>query len=320
MNALSGSTWKGTKLRIGEAKPDFRERYETSFIFQYIKPSLNSSTRIQAENAKAALAPSPKKKSHWRFSPYSAVHSEKMDMPQPFKAPETTETALMPTKSTKLKPASMKPKSTPTKPKITFADEDQEEGLTSSMATATATVPTVDVPQREEQLQQPLRQQTRDLNLQVEAKQSLDILSSLFSGSPTSKPSRHEHQTGGSEIDDWIGRETPDSDIDEADLALQPISNHFDNGDMDFEIVPRDDRRNKPEQHAPDAMRMQVDEEEQAQDTKQDSEEQPHHSVVKLPSEKAPPIQMTNNLKDLFAPSETEGPCSIFPNLSRILR
>jgi hypothetical protein len=25
-NPLSGSTWKGAKLRIGEAKPDFRER------------------------------------------------------------------------------------------------------------------------------------------------------------------------------------------------------------------------------------------------------------------------------------------------------
>lgn len=30
MNILSGVTWKGTKLRIGEAKPDFRERYATS--------------------------------------------------------------------------------------------------------------------------------------------------------------------------------------------------------------------------------------------------------------------------------------------------
>jgi len=26
MNLLSGSTWKGAKLRFGEAKPDFRER------------------------------------------------------------------------------------------------------------------------------------------------------------------------------------------------------------------------------------------------------------------------------------------------------
>lgn len=27
MNLLSGVTWKGAKLRLGEAKPDFRERY-----------------------------------------------------------------------------------------------------------------------------------------------------------------------------------------------------------------------------------------------------------------------------------------------------
>lgn len=26
MNLLSGVTWKGAKLRIGEAKPDYRER------------------------------------------------------------------------------------------------------------------------------------------------------------------------------------------------------------------------------------------------------------------------------------------------------
>jgi hypothetical protein len=26
MNLLSGSTWKGAKLRLGEAKPDFKER------------------------------------------------------------------------------------------------------------------------------------------------------------------------------------------------------------------------------------------------------------------------------------------------------
>lgn len=31
LNVLSGSTWKGTKLRIGEAKLDFRERYSHPF-------------------------------------------------------------------------------------------------------------------------------------------------------------------------------------------------------------------------------------------------------------------------------------------------
>ncbi|KAG2012187.1 hypothetical protein CC2G_012222 [Coprinopsis cinerea AmutBmut pab1-1] len=29
MNVLSGATWKGAKLRLGEAKPDFRERRAT---------------------------------------------------------------------------------------------------------------------------------------------------------------------------------------------------------------------------------------------------------------------------------------------------
>lgn len=32
---LSGSTWKGAKLRIGEAKPDFRERYARSTFSSY---------------------------------------------------------------------------------------------------------------------------------------------------------------------------------------------------------------------------------------------------------------------------------------------
>ena len=33
MNLLSGTTWKGAKLRIGEAKPDFRERYGNSYLY-----------------------------------------------------------------------------------------------------------------------------------------------------------------------------------------------------------------------------------------------------------------------------------------------
>jgi hypothetical protein len=32
MNLLSGSTWKGAKLRIGEAKPDYRARYASPFV------------------------------------------------------------------------------------------------------------------------------------------------------------------------------------------------------------------------------------------------------------------------------------------------
>ena len=32
LSALSGSVWKGTKLRIGEAKPDFRERCAAVYL------------------------------------------------------------------------------------------------------------------------------------------------------------------------------------------------------------------------------------------------------------------------------------------------
>jgi len=51
MNLLSGTTWKGAKLRIGEAKPDFRERYDTSYFLRALSidrfvPTL----RIKREN------------------------------------------------------------------------------------------------------------------------------------------------------------------------------------------------------------------------------------------------------------------------------
>ncbi|KAJ3576538.1 hypothetical protein NP233_g346 [Leucocoprinus birnbaumii] len=59
LNSLSGSTWKGAKLRIGEAKPDFRER-------------------IQAENEKYAALEPPRKKARWKFAPYHATHAPDM--------------------------------------------------------------------------------------------------------------------------------------------------------------------------------------------------------------------------------------------------
>ncbi|KAI5993686.1 hypothetical protein EDC04DRAFT_2983874 [Pisolithus marmoratus] len=42
MNVLSGSTWKGTKLRIGEAKPDYRQRID---YLNSLSPPLPRATR-----------------------------------------------------------------------------------------------------------------------------------------------------------------------------------------------------------------------------------------------------------------------------------
>ena len=52
MNLLSGTTWKGAKLRIGEAKPDFRERYGSSYLYGGAKNQLffPLSLRIKREN------------------------------------------------------------------------------------------------------------------------------------------------------------------------------------------------------------------------------------------------------------------------------
>ncbi|KAF9233725.1 hypothetical protein BU15DRAFT_53526 [Melanogaster broomeanus] len=47
LNVLSGSTWKGTKLRIGDAKPDFRERIAH---INSLPPRPVRSTRTRARN------------------------------------------------------------------------------------------------------------------------------------------------------------------------------------------------------------------------------------------------------------------------------
>ncbi|KAK0472681.1 hypothetical protein EDD18DRAFT_423240 [Armillaria luteobubalina] len=65
-NVLSGSTWKGAKLRIGDAKPDFAQR-------------------IEKERAEAQDAPPPKKKQ--RRSKYTAVEAEDMSLVTPENAP-----------------------------------------------------------------------------------------------------------------------------------------------------------------------------------------------------------------------------------------
>ncbi|KAG7450980.1 uncharacterized protein BT62DRAFT_960538 [Guyanagaster necrorhizus] len=62
LNVLSGSTWKGAKLRIGDAKPDYAQR-------------------IEKERAEAQDAPPPKKKR--RCSKYTAVEAEDMSLVTP---------------------------------------------------------------------------------------------------------------------------------------------------------------------------------------------------------------------------------------------
>ena len=63
MNLLSGSTWKGAKLRFGEAKPDFKERYIDFLYLCHIETHAMHMciSRIALENKAAAEGP-PKKR------------------------------------------------------------------------------------------------------------------------------------------------------------------------------------------------------------------------------------------------------------------
>jgi len=62
MNLLSGTTWKGSKLRIGEAKPDFRERYVTSYFYRasLIHPFVPTPTVSNARTRSLQMTDQPK--------------------------------------------------------------------------------------------------------------------------------------------------------------------------------------------------------------------------------------------------------------------
>ncbi|KAF8622391.1 hypothetical protein AX15_007045 [Amanita polypyramis BW_CC] len=65
-NSLSGTTWKGTKLRIGEAKPDFRERIAAE----------NLASKREAETADEERRTRKRR----RLEKYGAVHAEDMSL------------------------------------------------------------------------------------------------------------------------------------------------------------------------------------------------------------------------------------------------
>lgn len=152
--------------------------------------------------------------------------------------------------------------------------------------------------------QQPTVQQSASLavDLDLEKHHSLNVLASIF-GTPAGAIDEGDE-------DDWIGRESVGSDVDEADLISDhlPALDRPENGDVDFEVVPRENVKRKRQEHASGnevlertGPAMEVDEE--------SSDELVEKEVVKgspkpqkEPQQKGPP-----KLKDLFAPAEAEG-------------
>lgn len=83
LNVLSGSTWKGSKLRIGDAKPDFAARCAKKYFYSRLcrLTMLLCVYRLEKEREDAASLPPPKKKV--RYSKYTAVPAEDMSLVTP---------------------------------------------------------------------------------------------------------------------------------------------------------------------------------------------------------------------------------------------
>ncbi|KAH7910241.1 hypothetical protein BJ138DRAFT_1009253 [Hygrophoropsis aurantiaca] len=77
LNVLSGSTWKGTKLRIGEAKPDFRERYiDLERMKADAEPPKKKRRRengVHAEDMSLVTPEDANKRGGWRVTPMGRV-------------------------------------------------------------------------------------------------------------------------------------------------------------------------------------------------------------------------------------------------------
>ncbi|KAF9039685.1 hypothetical protein BDZ89DRAFT_1213184, partial [Hymenopellis radicata] len=231
-NVLNGSTWKGAKLRIGEAKPDFAERI--------------------AKEREEASEP-PKKKPKLRHSKYSAIEAADMSLVTPENA-ATRPGWILTSTGRLLRPMRMRPErplpqpistATAVKKVQKFRQEKERASQTSTCPGAEAhhryqALGRIDVPSQgmdstedESEIEvEPAPSPPRrpspprtipvpldETDLAKEKTQTLDLLSSIFGGKD----------------DDWGGAESVDSDI-EVDLANVVETNQ--DLDMDYEVVP----------------------------------------------------------------------------------
>lgn len=144
---------------------------------------------------------------------------------------------------------------------------------------------------------QPSASLTVDFDL--EKRQSLGVLASIFGTSAGTVDEDDE--------DDWIGKESVGSDVDEAN----PVSGHPGEDGNDFEVVPRENGRGERQEHtAGDEIlegagsNMVVDEE------SGDIDEPVVETTAVKGSpkpQKEPQLKGSTKLKDLFAPTEAEG-------------
>ncbi|KAF6760784.1 hypothetical protein DFP72DRAFT_1042307 [Ephemerocybe angulata] len=372
MNVLSGSTWKGAKLKLSEAKPDYTERLEAE----------------HAENARLAAEPPRKKQrrnvgvaapqhvaryplirlqkggveghrdgSNWRrrrrrtrrrrgrgrrlrvrrFKKGKSNEEKKEERRRRKRDPlvRARRVTIDVTKweSTQLKGMFLESQGAGLGKKTlredireeevdeddTSSEEDEEElshlpPPAPPRAPPPAPNPTFAVPTT-------TYIPDNNTNLTLEKSRALNLLSSLFPNADAA------------DEDDWIGRESAGSDVDEEELLKEErkAAGHAKGRavDVEFEVVPRDDKRKVSEgkeQEQEESEAEESDGENGEESDGENEEEMDEGMDVDTREEKeaekevkeatpAPVVQAAPNLKDLFAPREEEAGFSLLGHL-----
>ncbi|KAF9458871.1 hypothetical protein BDZ94DRAFT_1300909 [Collybia nuda] len=361
LNLLSGSTWKGAKLRIGEAKPDFMERLAKERQAALDEPPRKKRKRSGGAHADDMSLVTPENvvgRGGWKVTPMGRiVRPVKMRPEHPM--PPMEEDLSKTTSKAKTKAAKFPKKHTgdgkdgdgETKKRKRVKDPDVRarrrtidvtrwgsvhlKGMFLDMdvvgtkvdidmgvaaaATVESDIVNDDDSEDSEMIEEievqppapsPLRHAPtvptlaptpvlvpppvvkvlpdNNTDVQLEKAQSLNLLASLF---------------GGKDEDDWVGRESVGSDIDEEELAKgQGMMIDDQNEDVGFEIVPMDPTQRVPIEAGGSDDGMEV-------------EAVAAGSPTSAPSPPKQKQKQVTKLKDLFAPREDDAGFSLLGHL-----
>ncbi|KAF8268854.1 hypothetical protein EI94DRAFT_1097109 [Lactarius quietus] len=307
MNALSGSTWKGTKLRIGEAKPDFRERI---MLENAPKDSDDKRARKRKRLARGVHGRHTKDMSlitpenvhqrpQWRITPLGRlIRPMRMRPTRPLGPPLDTLRTKNANKGRKKK----RPRDPPTRARRQTIDPlrwgsthlsgifldsngnppplSQRTGPDGSAKGESTEVEEVEHILEDSDQTPPGDDKTpphddAELDLAAEKASALDLLSAMFSEANA----------------DWCGAESIDSDVEMARVDTderQYVPASLESADL--EVVPAS---HEPRSSQREEIKSRVDRQ---------------ADRIPPPTTSGPAQPSTNNkLKDLFAPREEEG-------------
>ncbi|KAJ3516997.1 hypothetical protein NLJ89_g782 [Agrocybe chaxingu] len=357
MNLLSGTTWKGAKIRLGEAKPDYaekialenkktaeeppkkrqrhyggaysddmslvtpenvaeREGWNVSSLGRMTHPVKTRPTHplvdleeTKSKKGKMPGEPEKQKKKKRAKDPDTRARRTTIDMPAygsthlkgVFLDLEVPDTARRRT-STKGQPIDYPPESSsesesdvpvqapsPLAPRKLLPDVPPAPVNDSPIPSSSKTTvpPPTPIPTSSATLPE------GSVDIQKEKAQALGLLASLF----------------GNDDDDWVGRESVGSDIDENELVKGDVMLVDDDEAPEFEIVPNPGGN-------PTTTKRKVDESEEDSEDEEDVAMAPEMMTSEAPqTAPSPPKATAAKLKDLFAPREQEAGFSLLGHL-----